>query len=337
MKLYIFILLGFITFEAKAQDPIFNQFFLVPETLNPAFTGTLAAGYAGIIHRTQWPSDNAQMNTEFGFVNGPVGGEDGKVGLGLTLLNQHEVFTNYNYYLINTAYAYSVDLNWEWKLRLGLEAGYGRKNYDLSSILFEDNIDGNTGSIGNGTVDPSALNYDKNINFFDMSAGLLIYNDQAWFGASLKHLTTPNISFNQQGNVPLDMFLSIQGGYSFPLNRLQIFSNEPNLLVTANYMRQSQYNRFDFGGALEFKPLIFGVLATTNPEGKANNSPLFTGINPFASIQLSKFVLGYSYGVNTSGIGYKQGIHELSLTFQFGRECASCNNYLVKRPWGRNY
>ena len=85
------------------------------------------------------------------------------------------------------------------------------------------------------------------------------------------------------------------------------------------------------------KPLIFGVLATTNPEGKANNSPLFTGINPFASIQLSKFVLGYSYGVNTSGIGYKQGIHELSLTFQFGRECASCNNYLVKRPWGRNY
>ena len=337
MKKYLFILLTFITFQAKAQDPIFNQFFLVPETLNPAYTGTLVAAYAGIIHRTQWPNDKAQMNTEFGFVNGPIGGEDGKMGLGLTVLNQHEVFTDYNYYLINAAYAYGVELNWDWKLRLGLEAGYGHKNYDLSKVIFEDDIDGNNGSIGNGTVDPGALNYNENIDFFDMSAGVLIYNNHAWFGASLKHLTTPNISFAQNGEVSLDMFLSIQGGYSFPLNNLQIFSNEPNLLITANYMRQSQYNRFDFGGALEFKPFIFGILAATNPEGKAADSPFLTGVNFFTSVQLNRFVLGYSYGANTSGIGYTQGIHELSLTFQIGRGCPTCIDYLVKRPWGRNY
>jgi hypothetical protein len=33
-------------------------------------------------------------------------------------------------------------------------------------------------------------------------------------------------------------------------------------------MRQAEYNRLDFGTALEFKPLILGVIAATNPEGK---------------------------------------------------------------------
>ena len=46
---------------------------------------------------------------------------------------------------------------------------------------------------------------------------------------------------------------------------------------------------------------------------------------------------GYSYDINTSKLGNTQGVHELSLTWQFGRECSSCENYLVKKPWGRNY
>jgi len=102
-------------------------------------------------------------------------------------------------------------------------------------------------------------------------------------------------------------------------------------------MKQAQYNRLDLGGALEFKPLMIGVLAATNPQGKSNNSHFLTSLNTFVSIQLDRFVLGYSYDANTSKFGNSQGVHELSLTWQLGRGCASCNNYLVKRPWGRNY
>jgi type IX secretion system PorP/SprF family membrane protein len=337
-KLIIFIVLVFFCNEAKAQDPIFSQYFLIPETLNPAFTGSLVTGYTGIIHRTQWPNQNTQMNTDFGFINGPIGGEEGKLGLGLTVLNQHEVFTDYNYFEINAAFAYGVEINSDWKLRLGLEAGYGHKNYDFNDLIFEDEIDIGNGSIGGGgSVDPGSLNYSDNIDFLDISAGFLIYNDDAWLGASLKHLNTPDISFTESGNVPLNMFLSIQAGFSIPLRKIQFSSNDTNLLVTANYMRQSQYNRLDIGGALEFKPFIFGVIAATNPEGKSDDSPILTSVIPFVSFQLDRFVLGYSFGINTSGLGYTQGIHEISLTFQIGRGCPTCNNYLVKRPWGRNY
>jgi type IX secretion system PorP/SprF family membrane protein len=338
-KFIIYILLTFLSLsEVKAQDPIFTQYFLVPETLNPAFAGTLITGYAGLIHRSQWPNETRRIDTEYAFVNGPIGPER-NMGLGLSILNQREVFTNYNYVQVNGVYSYNVNLNDDWRLRLGLEAGYGRKNFNFSSLLFEDQINTNDGTTSGGSVDPGALNANEKIDFLDISSGLLLYSDKAWFGASLKHLNKPNIAFIADGAVPLEMFLSVHSGYSISLDdtHLNFFPDQTNLLLTASYMRQAQYNRLDFGTALEFKPLILGVLAATNPEGKSNNSHFLTSVNLFGSIQLDRFVLGYSYDINTSKLGNTQGVHELSLTWQFGRDCSSCDNYLVKQPWGRNY
>ena len=339
LKLVLYILLfSFANLEVKAQDPIFTQYFLVPESINPAFTGTLVTGYTGIIHRTQWPNENRRIDTEYAFVNSPIGRER-EMGLGLTILNQREVFTNYNYTQINGVYSYNVNFNDEWRFRLGIETGYGHKNFNFSSLLLEDQINSNDGSINIGSSDPGVLNANDQISFFDISLGILLYSDKAWFGASLKHLNKPNISFTDYAAVPLELFLSLHSGYSFSLDNspISLFPDDTNVLLTANYMRQAQYNRLDFGTALELKPFIVGVLAATNPEGKSNNSHLLTSINLFGSIQLNRFVFGYSYDINTSQIGNTQGVHELSLTWQIGRKCESCNNYLVKHPWGRNY
>jgi type IX secretion system PorP/SprF family membrane protein len=339
LQFVIYLLLtSLYTMEVKAQDPIFTQYFLVPESLNPAFTGTLITGYTGLIHRSQWPNENRRIDTEYAFINAPVGPER-NMGLGLTILNQREVFTNYNYIQVNGVYSYNVNLNNDWRLRLGLEAGYGNKNFNFSSLVFEDQINSNDGTINGGSVDPSILNANDKINFLDISSGILLYNDKAWFGASLKHLNQPNIAFTANSNVPLEMFLSIHSGYSLSLDdvQLNLFPDQSNLLLTANYIRQAQYNRLDFGTAIEFEPLILGVIAATNPEPKSNNSQLFTSVNLFGSIQLDRFVLGYSYDINTSKIGNTRGVHELSLTWQIGRSCSSCDDYLVKQPWGRNY
>ncbi|MDD5149933.1 MAG: PorP/SprF family type IX secretion system membrane protein, partial [Flavobacterium sp.] len=305
---------------------------------NPAFTGTLVTGYTGLIHRSQWPNESRRIDTEYAFVNGPIGRER-DMGLGLTILNQREVFTNYNYIQINGVYSYNVNLSNDWRFRLGIEAGYGHKNYNFNGLLLEDQININNGTISGGSVDPSVLNNNDYISFFDFSSGIVLYSDKAWFGASLKHLNKPNIAFTDYANVPLELFLSLHCGYSLSLDdtHLSFFPDQTNVLFTANYMRQAQYNRLDFGTALEFKPFIIGVLAATNPEGKSNNSQLLTSLNLFGSIQLDRFVFGYSYDISTSQMGNTHGVHEISLTWQIGRECSSCDNYLVKHPWGRNY
>ncbi|MGE5943800.1 MAG: type IX secretion system membrane protein PorP/SprF, partial [Flavobacteriales bacterium] len=71
MKINISILIIISCFYLKtnAQDPVFSQFFLVPETLNPGFSGFEDASYLGLIHRTQWPSLDLRVDTEYAFFN----------------------------------------------------------------------------------------------------------------------------------------------------------------------------------------------------------------------------------------------------------------------------
>ena len=325
----LFIILVLATVHSKAQDPVFTQYSLVPETLNPGFTGFQYNWRAGLIHRRQWPDGNRVIDTDYGFLNKMVGDH---AGLGMTILNQREAFTNYNYLQVNAAYSYKVELDDMWSLRPGIEVGYGRKSYNFQNLLLEDQINSNTGAISASSVDRGVLNQKDHIIFVDISAGFLIDNEDGWFGASLKHLNRPNISFLNNGNVPLDLFLTLHGGYAFDIDGTpsSLFPEETKLLVTANYMRQSQFNRLDFGGALKFESLIFGANLSTNPEGKSQYSHFITSINPYLSIHFDNFNFGYSYDLSTSKIGHTQGIHELSLTWQL-RFCGTCvakvNNY----------
>ncbi len=325
--LFFFLLISFL--EVRAQDPIFTQYMLVPETINPAFTGLANAWNAGIINRRQWPDGNRRMDTRFGYVNNMV---TDQLAVGGTILNHHEVFTDYNYYQLNGAVSYRVELNDEWRLRFGVEGGYGFKNFNFGGLLLEDQININDGSTSAGSIDPGVLNVGNKIDFLDFSGGIVLDKDNMWFGAALKHLNRPDISFTENGNVPLDLFLTVHGGYYLDLNNSKpsFLPDDSDVFFTFNYMRQSQYNRLDIGGIMELPMFSFGVMAVTNPEGRSNNSHFITSVNPIISMKLGAFTFGYSYDLNISRIGNTQGVHELSLTWQSNHTCNKCDNYKVK-------
>ena len=331
MKFKLYILLVFVStfIEVRAQDPVFTQFLIVPESLNPGFTGSASSWNAGIIHRRQWPKGNRRIDTQYAFANNLV---TDNLGIGITLLNQNETFTNYNYFKFNGAVSYRINLNYNWRLRLGLEGGFGRKDFNFGNVLLEDQIDINDGSISGSSIDPGFLKYNNQINFVDFSFGVLVDEENAWFGAALKHLNRPNISFLENGNVPLDLFLSVHGGYYFALDNspTMILPADTDLLVSFNYMRQSQFNRLDIGTSLEMNTYSFGVIAATNPEGRSTNSHIVTSLNPFITMRAGEFKFGYSYDINTSRFGQNQGVHELTLTWQSKYTCRNCENYRMK-------
>ena len=331
MKFKLYILLVFVStfIEVRAQDPVFTQFLIVPESLNPGFTGSASSWNAGIIHRRQWPKGNRRIDTQYGFANNLV---TDNLGIGITLLNQNETFTNYNYFKFNGAVSYRINLSYNWRLRLGLEGGFGRKDFNFGNVLLEDQIDINDGSISGSSIDPGFLKYNNQINFVDFSFGVLVDEENTWFGAALKHLNRPNISFLENGNVPLDLFLSVHGGYYFALDNspTMILPADTDLLVSFNYMRQSQFNRLDIGTSLEMNTYSFGIIAATNPEGRSTNSHIVTSLNPFISMRAGEFKFGYSYDINTSRFGQNQGVHELTLTWQSKYTCRNCENYRMK-------
>ena len=328
IKIAALIILFSFSLKVKAQDPIFTQYFMVPETLNPGFTGFLETTNAGILHRTQWPDLNFRVDTDFGFINTWL--ENANSGIGVSVLNHREKFTNYNFTQVNFNYAYRVQLNDDWFFRPAIEMGFGNKSYGFQNIVLEDQINIGQGTINTSSVDPLLLS-DK-VTFFDFSAGMLLNNENAWFGLSLKHINKPNISFSNIGNIPLQMFFSANAGYEFLLGDyidITYFPYETKMLLTSNYMHQGEYSRFDLGTGLVFKKFFFGVSAATNPGRKTNNSHFLTSVNAFGGLQYEHFKFGYSYDFNTSKIGKTGGIYELSVTYQFDLnvKCFGCPNY----------
>jgi type IX secretion system PorP/SprF family membrane protein len=318
-----------LVFHVKAQDPIFTQFTLVPETINPAFTGVTNTWSAGIMHRRQWPNGNTKIDTQFAYANNLISDQ---IAVGITVLNHNEVFTNYNYFKFNGVVSYILELNYDWRMRFGVESGFGRKDFNFNNLVLEDQIDSNTGAIGPGSIDPGVLDYSNKINFFDVTAGFAFDSEDAWFGLSVRHLNRPDVSFRENANVPLNMFFTLHGGYYFEINNSpsSIIPEDSNILLTANYMRQSQYNRLDMGVILETEVVGIGALLATNPEGRSSNSHLLTSINPIFYLKMGEFTIGYSHDFNLSEFRQNQGVHEFSLIWQSSRDCSRCNNYKVK-------
>jgi hypothetical protein len=128
------------------------------------------------------------------------------------------------------------------------------------------------------------------------------------------------------------MFFTLHGGYYFEISNSpsSIIPEGSNLLVTGNYMRQSQYNRLDVGAILETEVVGIGALLATNPEGKSSNSQLMTSINPIMYLKMGEFTFGYSHDFNLSRFRGNQGVHEFSLMWQSSRDCGRCYNYKVK-------
>jgi|SRR5690554_1492816 len=326
MKFKIIFSLVFVVtiYAARAQDPIFSQSNYVQETLNPGFTGFEDDDriYAGILSRLQWPNLDLKLTTQYAFVNksydyGPRLG----FGLGINAVWQYESFNNYSYYQMNVNYAQRVNLNGGWYFRPGLEVGVGNKSNRFRNLTLADQININTGTINPVSIDPLSNNT-SNPYFMDFSAGVVFERQEFqgntyWFGASVKHLNRPNISFVKGEEVPLDIFYSIHGNYRFP------FLLEDSIMMTVNYMQQGGYNRLDVGSFFQMNQLLLGLTAATNPARNDQNSHLLTSINAFIGLELSELRFGFSYDMNTTRIGNTNGVYEFSLTYL--SRCRRCN------------
>ena len=311
-----------------AQDPIYTQYFMVPQTINPSFTAFMETTSAGVIHRSQWPDAKIKINSNYAFLNTWV--ESLNSGFGVNFLSQRESFTDYSLTQINGSYTYRVQLSDDWYFHPALEIGYGRKSYGFQNLILEDQLNIETGNINSVSIDPLGAN--NKAGYFDIGAGVLFNNEYGWIGASLRHLNKPNISFTMAGNVPLDMFFSVNAGYEFKFSHFlsNIFLPfDSKLLISANYMQQAKHNRFDLSMGLIFERFFFGATASTNPMHNTDQASLLVSINPYFGLQYEHFKIGYSYDAMTNGMGRTGGVHEFSLLYQFDweKQCDGCPDY----------
>ncbi|SCX98288.1 type IX secretion system membrane protein, PorP/SprF family [Nonlabens sp. Hel1_33_55] len=311
-----------------AQDPIFTQYFLFPETLNSGFTGFQETTKAGLLHRTQWPDLNFRVDSDFATFNTWV--PSMKSGIGVSALSQRERFSNFSLTQANVSYAYKVDLDDRWTFRPGVEVGYGFKSFNFNNLVLEDQINLNSGTVNPSSVD--ALSINDKVNYLDLSASLLVHDENLWLGVSVKHLNRPDISLTTDGNVELQPLGTITAGYELELADVMDIKWLPystKFLLTGNYMQQGDFNRFDLGGMFVIDTFYMGAIAATNPNRQTENGHLLTSINLLGGLQYENFKFGLSYDINVSNLGRTGGIYELSLIYVLDQNaaCFGCPGY----------
>ncbi|RKE98355.1 PorP/SprF family type IX secretion system membrane protein [Ichthyenterobacterium magnum] len=323
-KVLLAIIICFFLSEVKAQDPIFTQSSFILETINPGFSGFEDNGrtHLGLLHRTQWPRLGLRVNTHYAFWNKSIeNSQSSAFGFGFSALRQVESISKYSLNQLNANYAHRVNLNGGWFFRPAIEVGVGYKTFNFQNLTLGDQININTETINPTSVDPLVSNND-NLYFLDISSGLVLEKEEFngityWFGVSVKHLNRPNISFVEGDNVPLNIFYSVHGNFRFPV------LNDYHLMLSANFMKQGEFNRLDIGTLFHVNQFLFGITAATNPAKNSDNSHILTSINSFIGLEYTDFRFGVSYDFNTSQIGRTDGVYELSITYL--SRCRSCN------------
>ena len=310
---HIQFILFFLTISFSfSQDPVFTQFYNVPESMNPAFAGGSGGSEIGVLNRTQWPGLDYSLNSQFFYFDSYI--DRYNSGIEITILNQLETVTRYNFTQINLNYSYRVQISRDWWFYPAISVGMGNKDYAFNNLVLEDQIIINEGIINFDSADPFLLN--KNARFLDIGAGFLVFNEFLWLGGSYKHLNRPNVSFQDEGKNLLDGFLSIHGGYKIPFSSM--YSNtEYNLYFNLNYMRQSNYDRIDIGSKMQIDDFTFGAFATLAPTSIDDKSHKLTSVNFITNFDYRQFSFGYSYDLNVSSLQNTKGVFEISVSYKF--------------------
>ncbi len=287
---------------ASGQDAIFSQFFSAPLYLNPAFAGTAECSRLVFNYRNQpWPDFGTFSTFNFSY-DQPVDALRG--GLGLLVTSDHQggiIMRNH----ISAIYSLHMQVSRDLHLNFGAQAGYLRKDLNWNQLEFANQFDPGTGEILPGNEPPPDQTWRHAADF---AAGLLLYNERFFGGASIHHLTRPEESFFD--NHPLPLKITAHLGFHIPLGqrgpaafRQERFFISPNVI----YQNQGLHHRINYGLYAGVSQFVAGVWLRQDfnlPETLI----FMLGVNP------GKYRVAYSYDHSLSGYsGIFHGAHEISV------------------------
>ena len=320
--IYLSFLLLVFSQIAKAQDPIFSQFYANRLYLNPAYAGADNGGRFTLNQREQWPNIPGRFSTtavgaDMGIAQ--IGAGTGfqylrnVEGQGKLTTNQIELYASKVLGLYDTP---DEKLYWY----LGVSGGIVDKRVRWGELLFGDQLDPVLGiTQGSSTIEPLA----PSRTFADFGAGTMLrYKKNHYFhtlGFALAHLSSPNESIMGSGQrLPRKYTVHYQGDY--PLKYSDRFHSvfiSPGVI----FQHQANFNTLNFGAFISHGP-VFGGLWYRSRHVSFNSKKLDgLVINGGYKNKLSNdwtYEIAYSYDMTLSGLySNTGGTHEISLIFEF--------------------
>ena len=332
--------LGFVT--VMAQDPHYSQFYIMPQSLNPALIGAFNGNYrlSGIF-RGQWGSvlanESVPMFRTYSFAldfrtNRGIGKNDA-FGFGAFFMGDKagDLKFGTNSGGIGISYHKSLDRRGSHFLTLGLQSEVFNRTIDYSQIKTGSQWDG---ASYNPNLPAGEFLVDDNFLFWDVTAGLMYYGrfskrTNMYAGVSAFHLNAPSVSFLNVDSVRLNRKFVGHAGVRFPLKGrfdLQpkfIYMNQgqSHELIAAADIRILFEERFPEGNNFRFGAMFRAVGGDTRAVWKNKKGGQVLNAEAVVltgGVDWNGISLGVAYDINVSeliGGSRSRGAFEVGLSY----------------------
>lgn len=309
LKKYIaFIPLLFFMLNAKAQDPMFSQYYASPLYLNPGLAGSVKQPRLIFNSRMQWTKLPNAFTTYAASADYLV--EDWSSAFGVLAMTDKAGSANLRNTSISGIYAAKIRIANGWVFSPGVTFGYASRSIEFDKLVFGDMI------IHNGPTADDAIGHLGNQSYFDFSSGAVIYNKTFWAGFSGYHINEPNYSLLGE-DAKLPMRLSVHGGMRIPIKHSILSSSKLSSIAPSFvYKTQGEFKQLDIGTNIIFDPVMVGLWYRGIPISKNYSEAISQDAVIFIlGLNLQFVEVGYSYDFTISDIGPQSGgSHEISLT-----------------------
>jgi type IX secretion system PorP/SprF family membrane protein len=280
------------------QEPLYSQYMYNTTVFNPAYAGSTGGVSIFGQYRTQWVGLEGSPKTATFSAHTPLG--DSKMGMGITFVNdQIGAMTDNN---IAIDFSYTVDLNQDWKMALGLKGAIDLMSVDYTKLNHRVTDDPTFGENINNKFTPN------------VGAGVYFYNRNSYVGLSSPSFLQQS-RYNGNDDVVLKekMHMYLVGGHVFKLNDHLDF--KPAVLVKA--VSGSPIQADVSANFLIYEKVTAGLAYRSN-----------SSISALVGFQITDGLFaGYSYDATTTKLAqYNSGAHEIFLKFDLVKKLKVFNS-----------
>ena len=292
---------------AKAQDPIFSQFYANPVYVNPSLNGMSEATRVSTNYRKQWVNSATTFSTFSSTIEQQI--KNSSSAIGFQFIKDaagDNVFSTTGF---NFVYSYAFKINHNWQIRSGIQPGVAQRSFNSSNLIFEDQLDPRDGVIKSTQ---ERLN-NEIIYYPDLSTGVTIMSDKAYFGFAVHHLNRPSISYNSYNDQKKELLnhkYTLHGGLKIASKKSIHDYFSPNII----FQQQGLSRTFSLGSYFKRKNLTGGAWYRVNQ-----------AVILFFGMELDQFRIGLSTDVPTNNYSNRGLSHEISLA-------ALINKKTIGRP-----
>ena len=215
MRKFIVLLAVCFSVNLFSQDDLFIGQTRFMQKSNASYFGFNSLNRVGVMYNSY--QFNSTQNIDNKYFFGALSFDEKNFSLGLDFNSLRIQNSGLTSNLANFSYVYKVQINNNLFFLPAVTAGLGNSTFNVSTLVFEDQLDRSTGYISTETTDPLA-NRLVQVSYMDLGASLIIHNERLLLGLSLKHLNRPNVSFDQGAENRKQISITTNAAYEFNLN-----------------------------------------------------------------------------------------------------------------------